>query len=110
MLCGGKKDRQQPSFLSEITFGGNEGTLHVVGTASETVQDVDGSTYTVYRVRVAVLVRQGGEQQQGAVWEVCRRYSEFHDLHTLMRALGVVLAELPSKSPFAMMSSVKRSR
>ena len=39
-----------------------------------------------------------------------RRYREFHALHTRLKEMGAVLAELPSKSPFGSMTSTVRAR
>jgi hypothetical protein len=83
----------------------------VSSTASETAEDKDGSTYTVYRIRCCVIGAGCGSSQGACFWEVQRRYSEFHELHTLLRTLGTVVTELPRKNPFAgMMSAVRKSR
>ena len=43
-------------------------------------------------------------------WEVRRRYNDFYTLHTKLKRYGAVVAELPSRNPFAKMASVVRSR
>jgi hypothetical protein len=42
--------------------------------------------------------------------QVRRRYSEFHDLHTRMKALGAVHSDLPSRNPLAMMGAMVREK
>ena len=53
---------------------------------SETVRTSDGK-HTVYCLRAVMIGARGAERRS---WEVRRRYSEFHDLHTRMKALGAV--------------------
>jgi hypothetical protein len=78
---------------------------------SETAEDKDGGSYTVYRIRCCVIGAGNGSGQGACSWEVSRRYSEFHELHTLLRTLGTVVTDLPRKNPFAqMMSAVRKSR
>lgn len=104
MLCVGGKKRDELLESAARAMDGAEMRLHVSQMTAETIDDVDGTTFTVYRVQVTLL----GEKTIS--WEVARRYSEFHDLHKLMKSLGVVLADLPSKNPFAHMNAVKKSR
>eukprot|EP00960_Hanusia_phi_P034445 751078-Hanusia_phi.AAC.3 len=78
--------------------------LVITACTSETVQGSEGS-YTAYCLR-CVLVGLGGKERKS--WEVRRRYSEFHDLHMRMKALGKVHAELPSKNPLIKMSMLRK--
>ena len=77
----------------------------------------DGGDYTVYVMR---CVMKGFSNNNGdgratssdpLTWEVRRRYSEFHELHTRLKALGSVTADLPSKNPLSkFLSKVVKSR
>lgn len=104
MLCVGGKKKEELLESAARAMEGAEMRLHVSHTRAETLEDVDGTTFTVYNIRVALL----GENNVS--WEVARRYSEFHDLHELLKSFGVVFADLPGKNPFARMSAVIRSR
>jgi len=60
--------------------------LVIASCVSETVRTSDGK-HTVYCLRAVMIGSRGTDRKS---WEVRRRYSEFHDLHTRMKALGAV--------------------
>ena len=65
-------------------FGETVCQLVIASCVSETVRTGDGK-HTVYCMRCVMI---GAHDRKS--WEVKRRYSEFHDLHTRMKALGAV--------------------
>lgn len=79
--------------------------LFVSAARATAAVDEAGNDYTAYVLRCS-YVENGGRVS----WEVKRRYNDFSTLHTKLRRYGAVIAELPSRSPFAKMSSVVRSR
>lgn len=84
---------------------GREEGLFVSAARATAAVDDDGNEYTAYVLRCS-YVEDGGRVS----WEVKRRYNDFYTLHTKLKRYGAVVAELPSRSPFAKMSSVVRSR
>lgn len=122
MLCRGRKNVCEgcPSVYGGIQGSeGHESGVSVTSATAEKIQDVDGESYTVYKIRCSVM-GVGGEQQEvgtgnggspACCWQVCRRYTEFHQLDNLLRSLGTVLLDLPSKNPFAsVLGSIRKSR
>ena len=79
--------------------------LFVSGTRAVTAHDAEGSEHTVYVLRCSYI-----EDGARVSWEVRRRYNDFFTLHTKLKRYGAVVAELPSRNPFAKLSSVVRSR
>ena len=55
--------------------------LVIASCVSETVRTSEGK-HTVYCVRAVMIGARGTDRKS---WEVRRRYSEFHDLHTRMK-------------------------
>jgi len=80
--------------------------LIIASCVSETVRTNDGK-HTAYCLRCVMIGARGTNRKS---WEVRRRYSEFHDLHTRMKALGTVHSDLPSKTPLAMMGAMVREK
>jgi hypothetical protein len=74
----------------------------------------DGGDYTVYVLRCVMKGFNSRDSRGGSdplTWDVRRRYSEFHELHTRLKALGTVNADLPSKNPLSkFLSKVVKSR
>ena len=79
--------------------------VHVSSMHAEASTSHDGSKFTEYVFRCIATV--GTESYS---WDVRRRYSDFNRLHSHLRKKGEVLADLPAKNPFAMISAVVRSR
>jgi hypothetical protein len=82
----------------------DEGLFVSAARATAAVDDA-GNEYTAYVLRCSYV-----ENGRRVSWEVKRRYNDFCTLDTKLRRYGAVVAELPSRSPFAKMSSVVRSR
>ena len=71
----------------------------------------DGGDYTVYVLRCVMVGFHCRGADEPLNWDVRRRYSEFHELHSRLKALGTVKAELPSKNPLSkLLSKVVKSR
>jgi len=79
--------------------------LFVSATRATTAFDGEGNEYTAYVLRCSYV-----EKGARVSWEVERRYNDFFTLHTKLKRYGTVVAELPSRNPFAKMASVMRSR
>jgi hypothetical protein len=67
--------------------------------------DTEGNQYTAYVLRCSNVV-----DDERVSWEVKRRFKEFFTLHTELKRCGTVVADLPYRNPFGMMSSVVRRR
>jgi len=124
LACTGKReadsparDRRQLLINAEFTVDmpwtegesvddGDGAQLVIASCVSETVRTSDGK-HTVYCMRAVMIGARGAERRS---WEVRRRYSEFHDLHTRMKALGAVHSDLPSRNPLAMMGALVREK
>lgn len=110
MLNCKKLRRQQPgkgalAYVHPEDAARRRGGLFVSATRATKVSDAEGNEYTAYILRCS-YVENGGRVS----WEVTRRYNDFFTLHTKLKRYGTVAAELPSRNPFAKMSSVVRSR
>ena len=73
---------------------------------AEAVRTSDGK-HTTYCMRAVMIGARGTDRKS---WEVRRRYSEFHDLHTRMKALGAVHSDLPSRNPLTMMGAMVKEK
>ena len=112
MLICKKLRRQQPTAETRTTGryvhpenASREEGLFVSAARATAAADEEGNEYTTYVIQCS-YVENGGRVS----WEVKRRYTDFHTLHMKLKRYGAVVAELPSRSPFAKMASVVRSR
>jgi hypothetical protein len=106
-------DRQHARGRGRTMVEGQE-MCRLVVTACMSEESRDGGDYTVYVMRCVMKGFNNGDGRSGndpLTWEVRRRYSEFHELHTRLKALGSVNADLPSKNPLSkLLSKVVKSR
>ena len=103
--CSGRGKGGSAAYIHPEAVSGRREGLFVSATRGVSSFDTEGNEYTAYVLRCSYVA--DGERVS---WEVKRRYNDFFTLHTKLKRYGAVVAELPSRNPFGMMSSVVRSR
>jgi hypothetical protein len=106
----GQFKKSLPTLAEECVDAAGEPRLIVSLCTAEECQEESGAGYTVYALKCVMVGGLGphyGHVQRGMdviSWMVKRRYSEFYALHTRLKTLGKVRAELPSKNPLSKFS------